>query len=128
MDDFVKTWLFNPTIGRLVSAAVALVVVFAIVRFVQRSISRYVSDVDTRYRARKSVSFLGYATGLAVVATVYSDRPGGLTVAFGVAGAGIAFALQEMIASVAGWVAVSLGGFYKPGDSRSIGWHQRGCD
>ena len=40
----------------------------------------------------------------------------GFTVAFGVAGAGIAFALQEVIASVAGWVAISFGNFYKPGD------------
>ena len=50
-------------------------------------------------------------------ATVYSDRLVGFTVAFGVAGPTlIAFALQEVIASVAGWVAISLGSFYKPGD------------
>ena len=37
------------------------------------------------------------------------------------AGAGIAFALQEVIASVAGWLAVSLGGFYGPGDRIQLG-------
>ena len=52
---------------------------------------------------------------------MFSDRLGGLTVAFGVAGAGIAFALQEVIASVAGWVAVSFGGFYKVGDRVQLG-------
>ncbi len=46
---------------------------------------------------------------------------GGLTVAFGVAGAGIAFALQEVIASIAGWVAISFGSFYKPGDRVQLG-------
>jgi Na+-driven multidrug efflux pump len=30
----------------------------------------------------------------------------------GVAGAGIAFALQEVIASFAGWLAIMFGGFY----------------
>jgi len=121
MEEFAKHWLFNPTVEKLVAAAVAVFIVFAIVRFVQRSISRYIDDVDIRYRARKLVSFVGYAIALVVVATVYSERLGGFTVAFGVAGAGIAFALQEVIASVAGWVAISIGGFYKPGDRVQLG-------
>ena len=41
--------------------------------------------------------------------------------AFGVAGAGVAFALQEVIASAAGWMAVSFGGFYKVGDRVQLG-------
>ena len=46
---------------------------------------------------------------------------GGLTVALGVAGAGIAFALQEVIASFAGWLAIMFGGFYKTGDRVQLG-------
>jgi small-conductance mechanosensitive channel len=42
-------------------------------------------------------------------------------VVFGVVGAGVAFALQEVIASFAGWVAISLGQFYKPGDRVQLG-------
>ena len=52
---------------------------------------------------------------------MFSDRLGGLTVAFGVAGAGVAFALQEVIASVAGWLAVTFGSFYKVGDRVMLG-------
>jgi hypothetical protein len=40
----------------------------------------------------------------------FSDKLGNLTVALGVAGAGIAFALQ-VIASFAGWLAIMFGGF-----------------
>jgi small-conductance mechanosensitive channel len=121
MSEFVNEWLFNPMVGRLVSAALGIAAVFALVRFVQRSLGQHISDVDTRYRARKFVGFLGYAAVVVVLATVYSDRLGGFTVAFGVAGAGIAFALQEVIASVAGWVAVSVGNFYAPGDRVQLG-------
>lgn len=67
------------------------------------------------------MTFAGYLVGIILVATIFSDKLGGLTVAFGVAGAGIAFALQEVIASVAGWLAVSLGGFYKIGDRLQLG-------
>ncbi|MCC6590214.1 MAG: mechanosensitive ion channel [Bryobacterales bacterium] len=121
MDRFFNEWLFNPTVGKLVAASVALTIVFAIVRLAQRSVGKYIDDVDTRYRVRKFISFLGYASAAIAIATVYSDRLGGFTVAFGVAGAGIAFALQEVIASVAGWVAVSLGSFYSPGDRVQLG-------
>ena len=103
------------------AVVVTLLVMFAVVRFAQRSVGRYVKDVDTRYRARKFISFLGYVAALVIIATVFSDRLGGFTVAFGVAGAGIAFALQEVIASVAGWVAISVGNFYSPGDRVQVG-------
>ena len=39
----------------------------------------------------------------------------------GVAGAGIAFALQEIIASFAGWFAIALSNFYRTGDRVQLG-------
>lgn len=121
LNEVVKRWLLDPLVGKLVAICIALVVTFTVVRFAQRSVARYVKDVDTRYRARKFVSFLGYAAAIMVLATVFSDRLGGFTVAFGVAGAGVAFALQEVIASIAGWVAISIGSFYSPGDRVQVG-------
>lgn len=121
MEDAIRKFLFNPTVGKLVAAALAVTVVLVISTFLQRSIGRYVKDSDTRYRARKFVSLLGYLTAFLALTVVFSDRLGGFTVAFGVAGAGIAFALQEVIASVAGWIAISFGGFYSTGDRVEVG-------
>ncbi|MBP2284691.1 small-conductance mechanosensitive channel [Flavobacterium sp. CG_23.5] len=39
----------------------------------------------------------------------------------GVAGAGIAFALQEVIASFVGWLAILFGNFYNTGDRVQLG-------
>ena len=121
MEDFVKRWLLDPTVGKLVATAVGILIIFVIVRLLQRSLTRYVKDSDTRYRVRKFVNFIGYLTGMLFLGIIFSDRLGKLTVAFGVAGAGIAFALQEVIASIAGWVAVSLGRFYRTGDRIQLG-------
>jgi small-conductance mechanosensitive channel len=52
---------------------------------------------------------------------IYGGRLGGLTVTLGVAGAGIAFALQEVIASFAGWFAIALSGFFRTGDRVQLG-------
>ncbi len=120
-ESFLHQWLFDPTTGKIVTAIVGLLVILVITRLVNRSVARYVSSNTVRYRLRKFVIFLGYLTMFLFIASVYSDRLGQFTVAFGVAGAGIAFALQEVIASVAGWLAVSVGGFYSPGDRIQLG-------
>lgn len=121
VEEKLATWLFDPTLGRVVAAFLAVVLVAAVVRLAHVWLARRVRDHTTRYRARKFVTLFGYLLAILVVATVFSDRLGGLTVAFGVAGAGVAFALQEVIASVAGWAAVSFSGFYKPGDRVQLG-------
>ena len=121
MEDAIRKFLFNPTVGKLVAAVIAVLVVLTISKFLQRSIGRYVKGSDTRYRARKFVSLLGYLSAFLAITVVFSDRLGGFTVAFGVAGAGIAFSLQEVIASIAGWIAISFGGFYATGDRVQVG-------
>ncbi len=116
MENFFKTWLFDPTVGKVILAIVGIIVISVAIRFLQRSLSRYIRDPDARYRARKFLSFLGYLLGIFFVAAVFSKRLGGLHIAFGIIGAGVAFALQEVITSIAGFVAISFGHFYKTGD------------
>lgn len=117
----IKNWLLNPTVESLAGALAGLLIVVALVGFFKKHLSRYIADPDSRYRARKFVSFLAYFLYIIVLLIVFSSRLSGLTVAFGVVGAGIAFALQEVIASVAGWIAISLGNFYKTGDRIQLG-------
>jgi small-conductance mechanosensitive channel len=121
MTDFIRRWLLDPTIGKLVAAVIGVLAVVFVTRLVNRWLSRLVKDSETRYRTRKFITFFGYMVAALVLASVYSNRLGGLTVAFGVAGAGIAFALQEVIASFAGWFAIAFAGFYKPGDRVQLG-------
>ncbi len=114
-------WLDHPLVGKLAFVAVVLVLIAVGVRVVRRNVARVLHDGTVRYQARKGIDLLGFVAAVAVIALVFSDRLGGLTVAFGVAGAGIAFALQEVIASAAGWVAVIFGGFYRVGDRVQLG-------
>ena len=121
MEESVKRWLFDPTVGKLIAVVLGFIVIRLVVRVGQSSLGRYLKDTESRYRGRKVVSVLGHVAVVALVALVFSNRLGGLTVALGVAGAGIAFALQEVIASVAGWFAISFANFYRPGDRVQVG-------
>lgn len=121
MEKAIEDWLYDPLVGRIVAVLVVLTILVVVLNLLKRTLSRRISDSNTRYRVKKILTFASYLAGLILIATIFSDKLGGLTVAFGVAGAGIAFALQEVIASVAGWLAVSLGGFYKIGDRLQLG-------
>lgn len=121
MEEQLRRWLYDPTAGKIIAACFSLIILYVLVRFAQRSVSRYIKESVLRYRIRKALAFLGYFLGIVVLGTVFSERLSGLTVAFGVAGAGIAFALQEVIASAAGWFAITFGQFYSPGDRVQLG-------
>ncbi|MCT0218302.1 mechanosensitive ion channel family protein [Synechococcus sp. CS-1329] len=115
------SWWQEPAIAKLLAALVGLLLIGLAVRLAQHVITRNLKDSDSRYYGRKLITFAGYLAGILLVSIVYRDRLVGLTVAIGVAGAGIAFALQEVIGSIAGWIAISFGGFYKPGDRVQLG-------
>lgn len=121
MEEEIKKWLFDPVVGKLIAATLVVFVVVVLVRYVQRALGRYVENSQRRYRLRKLVTIGGYAVALVLLSVVYSDKLSGLTVMLGVLGAGIAFALQEVIASVAGWVALSFGRLYDVGDRIQLG-------
>ena len=117
----IRNWIAQPLVRQAAIAMVGLAEIAVLSRMFRRSISGHLKDPDARYRARKFVTFLAYLVGFLFVATVFTDRLGGLTVAMGVTGAGIAFALQEVIVSVAGWLTVLFGRFYRAGDRVQLG-------
>src|SRR5690625_7768863 len=92
-----------------------------LIKAIQRKWFNKIKDIDNRYRAKKFSSFIGYFLTIVLITIVFSDKLGGLTVALGVAGAGIAFALHEVIVSFAGWIDIMCGGFYYMGVCVRIG-------
>lgn len=121
MEEFVNTWLFDSTVGKIVAVFIAVAVIWTIIKIAKLRITGNIKSTDNRYRTRKLLDFTGYFLMIVLITVIYSDKLGGLTVALGVAGAGIAFALQEVIASVAGWLAILFAGFYKTGDRVQLG-------
>ena len=121
MEDLINKWLFDPTVRKIFIVLVGIVIINILVRILKRYLSHHIKDTNVRYRMRKIVSFIGYLIGILVILTVFSKGLRDIHIAVGIAGAGIAFSLQEVIASIAGWVAISFGNFYKPGDRVQLG-------
>jgi hypothetical protein len=70
---------------------------------------------------RRLINLAGYLVAFLLVAFVVAEEKGHLTIAVGVATAAVAFSLQEVIASIAGWVEISFGRFYQVGDRVELG-------
>jgi small-conductance mechanosensitive channel len=121
MIEKVQLWMQDPVMARITTSVLVLLAVIIAVKILHRVLVRYISDSGRRYHMRKAVTALGYLLAVFLLSLVFSDKLSSLTIAFGVAGAGIAFALQEVIASIAGWVAVSFGRFYQVGDRVQLG-------
>jgi len=121
MEEQLQKFLFNPIVGKIATVFLGIIIIWLIIKAIQQNLLSKIKDNENRYRAKKFGSFIGYFLTIVLFTVVFSDKLGGLTVALGVAGAGIAFALQEVIASFAGWLAIMFGGFYKTGDRVQLG-------
>lgn len=121
MEDTLKGLLFDPLTGKIIAGLITVLLLAVLIKLFKSAAGRYITNSDTRYRIRKFIMFTGYCVGAVTLAAIFSDRLRSFTVAFGVAGAGVAFALQEVIASVAGWLAIALGGIYSISDRIQLG-------
>jgi small-conductance mechanosensitive channel len=117
----IQKLLDDAIVIKLIEVTSGIIIVGIIFRILSQVLPRQVQDSDLRYRIRKAITFVGYAIMALLIVLIFSDSLGKLTVIFGVIGAGVAFALQEVIGSFAGWVAISFGQFYKPGDRVLLG-------
>lgn len=121
MEEQIQSYLYNPTVGKIVTFLIGVAIIWILINLLQKRLFTKIKSNDNRYKAKKIISFIGYVLTIIFLTIVFSDKLGGFTVALGVAGAGIAFALQEVIASFAGWLAIMFGGFYNTGDRVQLG-------
>ncbi len=121
MDDAIRVIYSDPVIRKVVIAVFGIILITTFIGILRKSLLRYIKDQDYLYKTRKAVNLIGYMIVIVFVMVVYSDKLGGITVTLGVASAGIAFALQEVIVSIAGWITVMVGGIYKTGDRVKLG-------
>ena len=96
------------------------IIIVILTWIVRKTITRTVSDNSMRYRARKAVRLLSYTLIILLAIITFTGKVQYFTIAIGLMSAGLAFALQEVILSIAGWIAIFASKIYKPGDRIEI--------
>jgi small-conductance mechanosensitive channel len=121
MPENIMDFLFDPFVGRLITVLIGFFVIGLLARWLQRLLTRYTKSKRSSSSMNQVIRFLSYLAAVTLVLIIFGGQLPGLTVTLGVAGAGIAFALQEVIVSLAGWIAISFGQFYAVGDRVQLG-------
>ena len=119
--DLISGWQNEDNFERIIIILIGICFVLLISYYLKKIISQNVSNNEHKYRSRKAINILGYLLIISVVLFVYSDKLGNIGIAIGLAGAGIAFALQEVITSVAGWISIMTTNSIKIGHRVKIG-------
>ena len=121
MEFLLQRIIALPLGEKLVCAAFGTVLIHAVFRLLERTLPRNFRERDARYRVRKFIVFAGYAVVMLFVTVLFEDRLGRVSIALGVAGAGVVVALQDVIASFAGWFAIGLSNLYAVGHRIQVG-------
>ena len=121
MHDLLKQAVSLSFLGKCVAAVIGIVLIHAAFRVLEQTLPRRFGRADARYRVRKFLVFSGYLSILLFLAILFEDRLGRLSFAFGVVGAGVAVALQDVLASIAGAFSIGFSKLYTVGDRVQIG-------
>lgn len=105
----------------LLVVLVTALFIFGFSKILKRLIPRYISNTSSQYKTRKFINFIAFCLLIVALLLAYSNKLTGFAVFLGVAGAGIAFALQEVIAAVASFIIIQSTGLYKVGDRIEMG-------
>ncbi len=111
---------YDEVTRKFIIAFIGTLVIVVLLRFTKKNLYNYVKT-ENWYKTKKLINVFGYILIIFLLGIVFSERLGGIATTLGFASAGIAFALREVITSVAGWIGILLGGFYRTGDRVQLG-------
>jgi small-conductance mechanosensitive channel len=120
IQESILSLLFQPLTVRVFIFVLGFFVASMVGDFFHRWVGRYVADSSKRFAMNKLVTIGVYCTAVLFASIVFQETLGNLAVVLGAAAAGIAFALQSLIVSLAGWAAITFGDYLKIGDRVEI--------
>ncbi len=125
MIDWLQTHLgMNPVFQlRLLATLATMVGLWLVHRIALALVYRRVRDPRSRYRWRKTLTYLLYAVGIIIVGRMWFAGVESLTTILGFLSAGLAIALKDPVSNLAGWAFILWRRPFEVGDRVQIGPH-----
>tara|TARA_R110001583_G_scaffold74038_1_gene205328 strand:+ start:11231 stop:12169 length:939 start_codon:yes stop_codon:yes gene_type:complete len=115
-----KNWESSDLILQFSQFILWTLLILVISWLIRRNVSKGINDNTTRYRIKKTVRIVSSILIFILTLIIFSGSFKYFTVTIGLISAAIAFALQEVVLSVAGWFSIFGSNIYKPGDRIKI--------
>lgn len=117
----VATWFPHPSSEKLFYTLVALVISYGFFRaIVEPLVGRRLKDNKARYGFRKSIAIVCWTVFGIVTLRIWIINPQALLVAYGLVGAGVAVALQDLFRNFVGGIIIYVTNVYRAGDRVEI--------
>ena len=105
--------------------SIAIIVILYIIRyFLLRIVWRHTEDVKSRYFWKRVISYIIPITSIVLIATVWIHAFRYMGAFLGLLSAGIAIALKDLLANMAGWLFIMFRKPFVIGDRIQIGPHK----
>lgn len=119
---FAKLNYPTTTMGKAYASFLALSITYFVFKFLfEEVIGMRITDKKARYMTKKTASALYWVVSFIIVLRIWILNPQALLVAYGLVGAGIAVALQDVFKNFAGGIIILLSGVYRVGDRIQVG-------
>ena len=102
--------------ARVLYSILGVVVIRSAFRLLERILPSHFGYGDQRYHARKTTAAVAHIVILIFVISLFADHLKHVGFAFGLFGAGVVVALQDVIASFGGFIAIGFSNLYRVGD------------
>ena len=111
------------TQNQLAATVIVILLLWLIRRVVLRLVWQRVEDVRARYRWQKSTSYVVVPLGMLIVGRIWFQGFGSIATFLGLASAGVAIALKDLLVNLAGWAFILWRRPLEVGDRIQIGEH-----
>ena len=106
---------------KVVLSGAVLLVLFLMRIAANAAVKRHVADVRKAYHCRRAIVYVQTGLTLLVVGRIWIEGIGSITTFLGLATAGLAIAMHDTIANLAGWIFLIWRQPFKVGDRIEIG-------
>ncbi len=111
----------NLYIVKVFYSTIAITIVYILFQiFLEGYASKKIKNSNTRYTFRKVLSILSLTTALLFLLGIWITETQNVLIAFGLIGAAIAFALQDIFKNFIGGIMLFINGIYRIGDRIEI--------
>jgi len=114
----------SATQANLLNTAITLVVLWLLHRAALSVVRRRVEDQKLRYHWRKAATYVAVALGLLLIGRIWVPGLRDVTTFLGLLSAGLAIALKDLVANMAGWAFIIWRRPFEVGQRIQIGEHR----
>lgn len=110
-----------PLLINVIWFLIFFIILYVLRRFLLNRLYGKLKNSGHWYIARKIARWINNFLLFVIFMYIFGKNLTGFTTAIGLAGAGVTYALREVIVSIAGWFAILFGDFFETGDRVLLG-------